>query len=115
MNQEGILLIYLIIAIVFFEAIAQFCVKKTKENGDNKYLCISIIAYFIVCLLLLQAYSYKTMGIVNLVWSCLSIITILLVGIAFYHETVTRYDIIGLFFVFVGLYFVFMKDHNKSN
>ena len=115
MNQESMILIYIILAIVFFEAIAQFCVKKSKANGNNGYLCISVFAYFIVCLLLLRSYSYKTMGVVNLVWSCLSIITIMFIGIVFYHEKLTQYDLIGLAFVLTGLYFVFMKDHKNTN
>ena len=114
-NNEGILLLYIIVAIVFFEAVAQLCVKKSKLNGDSKYLCISVFAYFIICLLLLRAYSYKTMGIVNLVWSCLSIITIILIGIIFYHEKITKFDIVGIVFIFIGLYFVFMKDHKVEN
>ncbi len=114
MNQEGLILVYIIIAIVFFEAIAQFCVKKSKSNGNNGYLCISIFAYFIVCLLLLRSYSYKTMGVVNLIWSCLSIITIMLIGIIFYHEKITKFDVIGTIFILTGLYFVFMKDHKKE-
>ncbi len=114
MNQEGYILLYIIFAIVFFEAIAQFCVKKSKTNGNNGYLCISVFAYFMVCLLLLRSYSYKTMGMVNLVCSCLSIITIIFIGTFFYHEKITNFDIIGIVFILTGLYFVFMKDHKKE-
>lgn len=109
------ILIYIIFAIVFFEAIAQACLKKSKLSNNNGYICISVLGYFMVCLLLIKSYSYNGMGIVNLIWSCLSIITIIMVGVVFYHEKITKFDIIGIIFILTGIYFVYMKDHNKNS
>ena len=111
--MKNSVLLYIILAIVFFEAIAQGCLKKSKLTNNNNYICISVIAYIVVCLLLLKSYAYKGIGMVNLLWSCLSIITIIMIGVIFYHEKITKYDIIGILFILTGLYFVFMKDHNK--
>lgn len=111
MNDDTYTLINIILLIVILETVAQTCLKKTKLTNNNNYACISVIAYAIICLLLVKTYSYKSMGIVNLVWSCFSILFIIFTGILFFHESITRYDVIGILFIFVGLYFVFMKDH----
>lgn len=99
----------IVLFIVFFEAIAQACLKKSKMEKNNGYICISVIAYFIICLLLIYSYEYNTMGKINLLWSCFSIIIILLTGTILYHEKIQWYDLIGLCFILVGMYFVYIK------
>lgn len=107
-------LIYIIIGIVLLETVAQSCLKKTKITNNQNYMCISIIAYFLICLLLIKSYAYDTMGVVNLIWSCFSIILIVVAGVCLYHEEFTKYDFMGMVFVFIGLYFIFMKDHKNK-
>ncbi len=113
-NNDTMVLIYIILLIVFLEAIAQSCLKKSKVSNNHSYTCISVIAYCLICILLLKTYTYRSMGIVNLIWSCFSIIAIISSGIIFFHETITLNDIIGILLIFAGLYFVFMKDHVKN-
>jgi len=107
-------LIYIIIGIVLLETVAQSCLKKTKITNNQNYMCISIIAYFLICLLLIKSYAYDTMGVVNLIWSCFSIILVVVAGVCLYHEEFTKYDFMGMVFVLVGLYFIFMKDHKNK-
>ncbi len=113
-NNSTRVLINIIIGIVILETIAQSCLKKTKLTNNQNYICVSIIAYFLICLLLIKSYAYDTMGIVNLIWSCFSIILVVCAGVFLYHEEFTRYDCMGMIFVFMGLYFIFMKDHQKQ-
>lgn len=113
-NNSTLVLIYIIIAIVILETIAQSCLKKTKITNNQKYMCVSVMAYFLICLLLVKSYAYDTMGIVNLIWSCFSIIFVVVAGVCLYHEEFTKYDCMGMVFVFIGLYFIFMKDHVKE-
>ena len=73
--------IFLILLIVLFESIAQFHIKKSKMTNNILFLFIAILAYIIVCLLLIKCYDYKSMGMTNFVWSILSIVSIILIGI----------------------------------
>lgn len=107
-------LIYIIIGIVLLETVAQSCLKKTKITNNQNYMCISVIAYFLICLLLIKSYAYDTMGVVNLIWSCFSIILVVVAGVCLYHEEFTKYDLLGMIFVFAGLYFIFMKEHKNK-
>lgn len=107
-------LIYIILGIVLLETLAQSCLKKTKLTNNQNYMYISVISYFLICLLLIKSYSYDTMGVVNLIWSCFSIILVILSGVCLYHEELTKYDCTGIVFVFIGLYFIFMKDHKNK-
>ena len=108
-NKNFKIILSIVLFIVFFEAIAQACLKKSKIEKNNGYMCISVIAYFIICLLLIYSYEYNTMGKINLLWSCFSIITILITGTILYHEKIHWYDIIGLLLIFSGMYFVYIK------
>ena len=51
------------------------------------------------------------MGITNFVWSILSIVSIILIGVFSFDETITKYDIIGMVICSIGLYLIFLKDH----
>lgn len=109
-KSKNIKLIFtLVLLIVFFETIAQACLKKSKLDKNKFYICISVISYFIICLLLIYSYDYNTMGRINLLWSCFSIIIILLTGTILYHEKIYWYDLIGLSLIISGMYFVYLK------
>lgn len=103
----------LLLFIVICEAIAQCCIKKCKLTRKIEFFILGIFFYTMVCLGLYRIYSYKSLGIANLLWSCMSIICVILFGIIIFHEKITIYDIIGIILVIIGLFFVFIKDHNK--
>jgi hypothetical protein len=103
--------IFLIALIVLFESIAQFHIKKSRISNNIIFLFVGILAYTIVCLLLKKCYEFETMGITNFVWSILSIVSIILIGLFSFNESVTKYDIIGIGICIIGLYFIFIKDH----
>lgn len=101
----------LILFIVASEAIAQACIKKCKMTQKWHFYLLAVFFYGLVCAGLYNMYSYKSMGIANLLWSCLSIITMLTVGVIFFHEEVNYYDILGIILIFSGLALVFIKGH----
>jgi multidrug transporter EmrE-like cation transporter len=43
------------------------------------------------------------MGLVNVLWSGLSILIILSTGVLFFDETITKLDMVGVFFVILGI------------
>lgn len=101
----------IITGIVISESIAQYCVKKSKYPDCAHYFLFSILAYSVVCLLLYYSYDYKSMGIVNAIWSAASIIAIILVGGFFYHEKLYFYDYIGVLFTIIGIFLIFVYGH----
>jgi len=110
-ENQNILIAILLIFIVSAEATAQFCLRKCKKEQKLHLFLLGVFFYSLVCIGLLNMYSMKEMGIVNFMWSCMSIVTILLIGIIVFHEEINRYDFVGLILVFIGLGLVFLKGH----
>lgn len=107
---EKILLIILLLFIVVSESTAQFFIKKCKTTRNWQFLLLAVLMYSLVCLGLYKVYDYKTMGVANLMWSCMSIVSIALVGIIYFHEKITFYDLLGVVFVFIGFFLIYMKE-----
>ena len=105
--------IFLILLIVIFENFAQYNIKKNNIENNFFYIFLAIASYSIVCLLLGKCYTIKGagVGITNFVWSILSIISLIMLGVVVFHETLTMYDIFGIILCIIGLYFIFLKDH----
>ena len=105
--------ILLIILIVIFENFAQYNIKKNNIENKFIYLFLAIASYSIICVLLGKCYSFKGagIGITNFIWSILSIVSLIIVGVIVFHETITIYDIFGLILCIIGLYFIFLKNH----
>lgn len=92
--------------IVIFEAIAQLCLRKSERDGMSFLFFVGIACYSIVCLLLFNCYKNKArMGSVNLIWSCFSIISIIIIGYVFFEEKVYTHDIIAILMAFGAIYF----------
>lgn len=102
----------LIFSIVFFESLAQYHIKKSKLKNNYLYLLVAIFSYSIVCLLLNRCYDFNGVGITNFVWSVLSIVTMLIIGVVVFNENITKYDILGIIMSIGGLYLIFVYEHN---
>lgn len=105
--------ILLILLIVMFENFAQYNIKKNNIENNVFYVFLAIASYSIVCILLGKCYTIKGagVGITNFVWSILSIVSLIMIGVIVFHETITMYDIFGIILCIFGLYFIFLKDH----
>lgn len=106
----------LITLIIIFEGIAQYHIRKSKDNDSDiyYYFLIGVLAYSVVCVLLRKCYDFDGIGMTNFIWSIMSIITIMLIGIIAFNERLTRNDIIGIILAVIGLYFIFMMDHDEE-
>ncbi len=111
--DDKILLSTFIVLIVISEAIAQNYIKKSSMNGNSKYLLISVFFYFWICIMLHRLYGQNNMGSTFAIWSVASTITIYFLGFLLYGEAVTRNDIIGFALCILGLYLIFISDHQK--
>jgi hypothetical protein len=76
MNNKKLKFYFLLIfTIVFFEAIAQYHIKKSKNGNKYIHLSIAVFSYSVVCLLLDKCYDFNGVGITNFVWSVLHLWT----------------------------------------
>ena len=98
------IILYSIIFITIFESLGQLCLKKSQKN--HHLFAIGLISYLIVCLLLCVCYKHDGfIGKVNLMWSCMSIVFVILVGYIFLQEKIERHDIIALLLALLAIYF----------
>jgi multidrug transporter EmrE-like cation transporter len=111
--DDKTLLSTFIVLIVISEAIAQNYIKKSSMNGNSKYLLISVFFYFWICIMLNRLYGENNMGSTFAIWSVTSTITIYFLGFLLYGEAVTSNDIIGFALCILGLYLIFIADHQK--
>ena len=98
------LILFYITLIVIFEAVAQSCLKTYSNTSNYNYFIIGIVSYGIVSWLLCQSYTQKGgLGIVNLIWSALSIIVSTIVGILMFKEQFHTHDIIATLLITTGI------------
>ena len=97
--RQSLILALIISGIVVSESIAQYCVKKSKMSDRKYYFCGAILAYAVVCVLLYYSYDYRSMGLVNALWSAFSVLAIVAVGRYFYNEELYVWDLIGIAFI----------------
>jgi multidrug transporter EmrE-like cation transporter len=108
-------LIKLISLVVIAETFAQYNIKESLIKNSNIRFVFAIFGYAFVCLFLKQIYLNKgTLGITNLIWSIFSIISILMIGIIFFHEKLNKYDMFGIVLCIIGLYFIYVKGHMSN-
>jgi len=63
--------------------------------------------------MLYRLYGRNNMGSTFAIWSVTSTISIYLLGFLLYGESLTGNDIIGFALCILGLYLIFIADHQK--
>jgi multidrug transporter EmrE-like cation transporter len=108
-------LFVIIILISSFECVAQGCLKKFFKDSNFFLFLSGIICYAAVCYLLVKSYQFKSMGIVNCIWSGVSILFILWIGWAVFNETINTRDVMGIAFIISGIWFIMYDGpHGKE-
>ncbi len=98
------LLLALIILIAIAECVGQSCLRSFYNNPNRIGLVLlGILFYSIVCVLLVMSYKYKGMGLVNVLWSGLSVLVIVSTGMLFFNEKITRLDWLGIALIIGGM------------
>ncbi len=79
--------------------IGQSCLKYLNiHDSQYQYYLFGVFAYALVCWLLLQSYYFKGMGMVNVLWSGMSILVILTASIIMFNEQLSLCDKIGIIY-----------------
>ena len=107
------LLLALIFLIAIAECVGQSCLRSFYNNPNRTGLVLlGVIFYSIVCILLVMSYKYKGMGLVNVMWSGLSVLVIVSTGMLFFNEKITRLDWVGIALIIAGMAAVLYEgDH----
>jgi multidrug transporter EmrE-like cation transporter len=106
-------LLGIIVLIVVAQFYAQYYIKKSHNSKQLVYLAIGAALYVVSAFLLYRTYYYAHTGIINGVWSVLTIIGVVLVGMFIFHAEVTLIDALGLFLVVLGSYLIFLHGISK--
>ncbi len=100
-------LLLLVISISISECLGQSCLKIYHKAPEKTHLYIAgVLFYTIVCALLVMSYKYKGMGLINVLWSGLSVLVILSTGVLFFDESITHMNMIGAGMIVAGIGFV---------
>lgn len=94
----------IILMISLSECLGQSCLKKLfKEPSKTHLFLVAVVFYALVCYLLVLSYQYKGMGIVNVLWSGMSVLLMVSVGLLFYKEELSSNEISGIILIIIGM------------
>lgn len=104
----------IVILIIISEAIAQTSLQYFHRTNNLLYFITGIFGYVLVSVFLVVAYRRTQMGITNSMWSALSIISMIVIGMVIFKERIPVHDIVGIFFIFIGVCILFFYDMNAK-
>lgn len=108
-------LLLIIVLISICELIGQSCLKYLNiHDSQYQYYLFGVFSYAIVCYLLLQSYNYKGMGMVNVLWSGMSVLVILTASIIMFNEKLSLFDKIGVLLILLGMFLVSIDDKQST-
>lgn len=102
--MKSVYLLLVVLGIVIAECVGQSCLKSMFNDPSKSYLYVAgVVSYGVVCYLLLLSYNYKSMGLINVLWSGLSVLAVLGAGALFFHERITTMDAVGVVLTLAGI------------
>lgn len=107
-HRDKTIILYSVIFITLFEATAQVCLKKFQLEKYGKYIYLLFAVFFYILVGGLLCYCYNKnakLGSVNLMWSCMSIIAVILFGYVFLQENIKHHDLMAILFAFLAIYY----------
>lgn len=111
----------LILGIVVAEAFGQHCIREYTETGLFIYFLAGILGYIFVCYFLYRTYDSTKgnsqgtgMGVINTIWSALSILTVLAVGVLLWKDKVHWHQLVGIAFIICGFVFIMVPIDDST-
>jgi len=104
MNLSSInYIVWLVLSAVFF-AIGEFLSKKFALNPNTTLVIIILLTYSVGVLFWLPAILQKNqLSIVGTMWSVLSLLTTVLIGVLIFKENLSLTGIIGIVFAVISI------------
>lgn len=92
---------YLFLAIAF-EVLGTSLMKLSSSTTNLKYTVIMIITYIISLAMLSQALKKIEIGVAYAIWSGLGIVAILIIGVVFFHESISWQKVFFVALIVIG-------------
>ena len=108
--MELFIFIVLILLIVCCECGAQYNANMYRHKSNLTYLIAGGLLYFLVVYFLSEAHKHAKMGVVNSIWSGLSVVSIALVGYVFFNQTLRFSQICAMSVVMIGVVYLALDE-----
>ena len=93
-----------VLAISVSECIAHTCLKKFRLDEKKTHLYFTaVVCYGIVCIMLVASYKFNALGVVNILWSGLSVLLIASIGAIYFGDRLTAIHIVGMLLILAGI------------
>ncbi len=115
-SKIGILVTFAI-CIAFFEALAQNSLKYYSDRSpecSNIIMCIGVVGYIFVAFLLLTSYNFVAMSKMNLIWSCISIVTACSLGSLIHNEDFDKYTASSVALAITSIYVAHLGEQENA-
>jgi small multidrug resistance pump len=99
LKMQGIM--FYVLAIVAIETMAMTCFKKSLDR--KTFFVAGVVLYALVGFLLCQTFHYKGLGLVNALWSALSVVATTAVGVLYFKETMHLHDYVAILCISAGV------------
>lgn len=95
--------IWLIISALFFAG-GEFLSKKFALNPSTQYVLLIVVMYTLGTLAWLPAILQKNqLSIVGAIWSVMSLLATVLIGIIIFHEHLSIVGVLGIIFAIIAI------------
>lgn len=108
-----IILLFYILCVAIFETAGQSFLKLANTRKTTIYFILGIASYAFVSTFLYLSYTYKGVGLVNALWSGISILMMMLVGYFFFKERFATTELIGVGLILAGIIVIATHHTNR--
>jgi small multidrug resistance pump len=85
------------------EAIGQTSINLSRVQHNWWWMGLALLAYAAVAFGLYMSYAYKGVGIVNALWSGLSVLIMVVIGLLVFREEISRVEWLGVVLILCGI------------
>ena len=102
-------LLPLLFVLASSEVMSQMSIKHYQVSGKIEFMFLAMMLYSFICWCLYYLYKSSAIGIVQALWSSISIIFSLVLGVMLFGDKVDRIDCIGVAFIIFGSFVILNK------
>lgn len=110
MVYKSMLWVFIII-VAIAEALGQSSLALGRKSGNSIWLLGGMLCYAVVAYGLYMSYKYKGVGIVNALWSSISIVLMLAIGYFYFNERLAAMEWVGVICIIVGVLLTQIAHH----
>lgn len=111
--MDPAILIAICLLISLCEGVAQASANMLRHTGNLIYLIGGGLFYTIIVYLLSKAHKSYPMGVVNSIWSGLSVIVIILVGYFCFGQIVSKDQLMAMGVIAGGVIYLSLRVENE--